>query len=152
MVEGPCEDSINWTGSCIFRESWSTTSEEIHQIDRAADIPGSLVFTNIPEYSLVDDLSGDSLPAPLVTLAKREESTEMYRRKVWVEKSVGNACEIWVSPQSLFVGSLPTRGTACTRTLDAGWLQSILQPSMAEKIWRISSRRCRPPNSSRFCW
>ena len=88
MVEGPCEGSTDWTGSCVFRESWSTTSEEIHQIGRAADIPGSLVFTNIPEYSLVDDLSGDSLPAPLVTLAKREEIAEMYRRKVWVEKSV----------------------------------------------------------------
>ena len=28
------------------------------------------------------------MPAPLITLARREEITEMYRRKVWVEKSV----------------------------------------------------------------
>ena len=46
------------------------------------------MFTNVPEYSLVDDLSGEPLPSPLVTLAKREEVTEMYRREVWVEKSV----------------------------------------------------------------
>ena len=51
------------------------------QVDRASDPPGKLVFTNVPEYSLVDDLSGDPLPAPLVTLAKREEITEMYRER-----------------------------------------------------------------------
>ena len=103
MAEGPCEDSAIWAGSCIFRESWSTTSEEVHQIDRAAGIPGSLVFTNIPEYSLVDDLSGDSLPAPLVTLAKREEITEMYRRKVW-RNLWRTACEIRVSPNPCTLG------------------------------------------------
>ena len=43
---------------------------------------------NIPEYNLMDDLSGDSLPASLVTLAKREEITEMYRRQVWIEKPI----------------------------------------------------------------
>ena len=82
-TDGPCLE--NWTGSCIFRESWSTTSEEVNQIDRAADLPGPLVCTNVPEYSLVDDPSGDPLPPPLVTLAKREEVTEMYRRQVWIE-------------------------------------------------------------------
>ena len=71
MQAGPYEDLESWTGSCIFRESWSTTSEEVSQVDRAGDLPGSLVFANIPEYSLVDDLSGEPLPPPLVTLAKR---------------------------------------------------------------------------------
>ena len=60
----------------------------IEQIDRAVDPPGKLVFTNISEYSLVDDLSGEALPAPLVTLAKREEISEMYRRQGWVEKTI----------------------------------------------------------------
>ena len=36
----------------------------------------------------MDDLSGEPLPPPLVTLAKREEVTEMYRREVWIERSV----------------------------------------------------------------
>ena len=46
------------------------------------------MFTNVPEYSLVDDLSGEPLPSPLGTLAKREEVTEMYRREVWRGKSI----------------------------------------------------------------
>ena len=82
----------------MFRERWSDTSEDHHtgslpatgvgQVDRATDPPGKLVFTNIPEYSVVDDLTGEDLPAPLVTLAKREEITEMYRRAVWKEEPV----------------------------------------------------------------
>ena len=58
------------------------------RVDRALDPPGRLVFTNIPEYSVVDDLSGEELPASLVTIAKREEITEIYRRTVWREKPV----------------------------------------------------------------
>ena len=52
------------------------------------DPPGKLVFTNVPEYSVIDDLTGEELPASLVTVAKREEITEMYRRTVWKEKPV----------------------------------------------------------------
>ena len=88
MSDGPNDASEEWTGSCILRERWSVTSEGVNQIDRAIDPPGPLVFTNIPEYSLVDDLSGDPLPPPLVTLAKNEEITEMYRRQVRTEKPV----------------------------------------------------------------
>ena len=62
--------------------------EEMNQVDRAGDLPGPVVFTNVPEYSLVDDLSGEPLPPPLVTLAKREEVTEIYRRERWIERSV----------------------------------------------------------------
>ena len=71
--EGPGLE--RWTGSCIFREKWSATSEEVNRVDRAADLPGTLVFTNIPEYSTIDDLSGEPLPPSLVTVAKREEIT-----------------------------------------------------------------------------
>ena len=39
------------------------------------DLPGGLVFTDVAEYSLTDDLSGESLDGQLVTLAKREEVT-----------------------------------------------------------------------------
>ena len=60
----------------------------MNQVDRAGDLLGPLVFTNVPEYSLIDDLSGEPLPSPLVTLAKREEVTEMYRREVWVKQSI----------------------------------------------------------------
>ena len=97
MSDGPDDVSKEWTGSCVFRERWSVTSKGlltgslsatgVGQVDRATDPPGKLVFTNIPEYSVVDDLSGDPLPASLVTLAKREEITEMYRRSVWTETS-----------------------------------------------------------------
>ena len=56
MKEGPYEDLESWIASCIFRERWSTTSEDLSclepvglkQIDRAADIPGPLVFKNVP--------------------------------------------------------------------------------------------------------
>ena len=58
------------------------------QVDRALDPPGKLVFTNVPEYSVIDDLTGEELPASLVTAAKREEITEMYRRTVWKERPV----------------------------------------------------------------
>lgn len=90
MHGGPTEDSEGWTGECILRESWAHTTreEEASQVDRAGGLPGPLVFTNVPEYSLVDDLSGEPLPSPLVTLARREEVTEMYRREVWVARSI----------------------------------------------------------------
>ena len=75
-----------WAGTCVFRESWSATS--VAQVDMAVDPPGKLVFTDIPEYSVIDDLTGEELPASLVTVAKREEITEMYRRTVWKEKPI----------------------------------------------------------------
>ena len=71
-----------------MRENWAATSEGVSQVNRAGDFPRPLVFTNVLEYSVVDDLSGEPLAPPLVTLAKREEVTEMYRREVWVERSV----------------------------------------------------------------
>ena len=51
-------------------------------------MPGDLVFRDIPEYSMVDDLIGNPLEATQVTGAKHEEVTEMYRRRVWLEKPV----------------------------------------------------------------
>ena len=36
----------------------------------------------------MDDLSGEPRPASLVTLAKRDEITGMYRRQVWIEKPI----------------------------------------------------------------
>ena len=87
--DGPNEVPEEWTGRCVFRVKWSVTSMPagvgVDQVDRPADPPGKLVFTNIPEYSLFADLSGEALPAPLVTIAKREEISEMYRRIVWLE-------------------------------------------------------------------
>ena len=54
-------------------------------VDRATELPGGLAFTDIAEYSLVDDLTGEPLDATAVTIAEREEVTEMYRRTVWTE-------------------------------------------------------------------
>jgi len=70
-----------------FYETWNeaTNPAEINRVDRAPDLPGGLVFTDVAEYCLTDDLSGEPLDGQLVTLAKREEVTEVYRRSVWTE-------------------------------------------------------------------
>ena len=64
MHESPTCTSEEWTGKFIFCENWAGASmpEEVNQVDRAGDLPGGLVFTNIPEYSLLDDLTGEPLP------------------------------------------------------------------------------------------
>ena len=56
--------------------------------DNEVNLPNGLVFTDLAEYSLVDDLSGEALDGRLVTLAKHEEITEVYRRSVWTESPV----------------------------------------------------------------
>ena len=53
-----------------------------------ASIPGYLVFQDIPERNITDNLTGKPLEVVRVTSAKHEELTEIYRRQVWVEKSV----------------------------------------------------------------
>ena len=58
--------------------------------DKEVNLPNGLVFTDLAEYSLVDDLSGEALDGHLVTLAKHEEITEIYRRSVWTEALVGD--------------------------------------------------------------
>ena len=92
MQESPSSSSEEWTRKCVFYEGWADASlgEEVNQANRTGDLPGGLVFTNVPEYSLVDDLSGEPLTSPLVTLAKREEVTDMHRREVWREKPIEN--------------------------------------------------------------
>ena len=57
-------------------------------VNGVASIPGDLVFQDIPERNIADDLTGKPLGAVRATSAKHEELTEMYRRQVWVEKSV----------------------------------------------------------------
>ena len=103
--DGPNEVPEEWTGRCVFRIKWSVTSMpagvgallgtgvpmgSVALLGTRApvDPPGKLVFTDIPEYSLFDGLTGEALPAPLVTIAKREEISEMYRRTVWLEKTI----------------------------------------------------------------
>ena len=89
----------SWTGKCIFHETWddATNSVEqecltwlLNQVERKSDLPNGLVFNEINEYSLTDDLSGEALDGHLVTLAKREEITEVYRRLVWSEVPVAD--------------------------------------------------------------
>ena len=80
-----------------FRESWDQMSDEaeadpiarVAQLVREvasvtaedgrgrAPLPNGLVFTDLAEYSLVDDLSGEALDGHLVTMAKHEEITEV---------------------------------------------------------------------------
>jgi len=100
-----------WTGKCVFNESWDDMTDDaqpdspglalvdpiasvakmIKEVsavagkDKEVDLPNGLVFTNLAEYSLVDDLTGEALEGHLVTMAKREELTEVYRRTVWTE-------------------------------------------------------------------
>ena len=91
VEDGPCVDEL-WTGKSVFYEKWDEASEptEVNRVDRAAELPGGLVFTDIAEYSLTDDLSGEALDGQLVTIAKREEVTAIYRRTVWTEAPVAD--------------------------------------------------------------
>ena len=91
MGDGPCVDEL-WTDKSVFYEEWAEASEptEVNQGDRAAELPGGLVFNDIAEYSLTDDLSGEALDGPLATIAKREEATEINRHKVWAERPVAD--------------------------------------------------------------
>jgi len=75
-----------WTGKTVFYENWAD-AVEAQEIARVTVLPGELVINDIPEYSWVDDLTGKLLDATLVTKAKLEEITEMYRRRVWLEKT-----------------------------------------------------------------
>ena len=71
--DGPTASSSEelWVGKCVFYETFDEASEleEIGRVDRAVDLPGGLVFTDIAEYSLTDNLSGEALDGPLVTMA-----------------------------------------------------------------------------------
>lgn len=44
-----------------------------------------MVFTDYVENDIVDDITGEWLPADLVRQAKVEELADMYRRGVWAE-------------------------------------------------------------------
>ena len=58
------------------------------EISQEVDLPGDLVFRDIPDYRLTDDLSGKPLDATMVTAAKHEEVVEIYTRTVWEERLV----------------------------------------------------------------
>ena len=103
-------DLVEWTGKVVFFERWAQDdldqdSEETElksemqgmeqrsrgagvSVNGVASIPGDLIFQDILERNVTDDLTGKLLEAVRVTSAKHEELTEMYRRQVWVEKSV----------------------------------------------------------------
>ena len=83
-------NGVSWIGRCVFYETWdvATNSVQLESVQKKVDLPNGLVFNNIDEYSLTDDLSGEALEGPLVTMAKHEEVTEVYRREVWTEKPV----------------------------------------------------------------
>ena len=57
-------------------------------VSRVSLPPGDLVFQDILERNVVGDLTGKPLDPVRVTSAKHEELAEMYRRQVWVERSV----------------------------------------------------------------
>ena len=109
-------DLVEWTGKVVFFERWAQDdsdqdSEEAElksemqgmelgsrgarvqsteyrvSVNGVASIPGDLVFQDIPERNIADDLAGKPLEAVRATSAKHEELTEMYRRQVWVERS-----------------------------------------------------------------
>ena len=97
-----------WTGKCVFNESWDSMTDEtapnpiasvarlmkevsaVTGREEEVSLPNGLVFTDLAEYSLVDDLSGEALDGYLVTLPKHEEITDVYRRSVWTEAPVEN--------------------------------------------------------------
>ena len=85
-----------WTGQYMFYEKWVDALEEkeashtpVARVatmfkDISAVLPGDLKFQDIAEYSLMDDLIGKALDGALVMGARREEVTELYRRKAWL--------------------------------------------------------------------
>ena len=70
-------------GSC----QGHATSSPLCSLSGGSALPGDLIFHDIPERNITDDLSGKPLEVVQVTSAKHEELTEMYRRQVWVERS-----------------------------------------------------------------
>ena len=50
-----------WVGKCVFFETWDEASEpaEVSRVDRYAELPCDLVFTDIAEYSLTDSLTNE---------------------------------------------------------------------------------------------
>ena len=101
--EAPLGDKL-WTGRCVFNELWeeadqgplASVTKLMREISAATveekkvSASSALVFTDLAEYSLVDDLTGEALDGHLVTMAKHEELTEVYRRSVWSEAPVGD--------------------------------------------------------------
>ena len=61
-----------------------SVSEDSSKLSRL----GELVFQKEWGFYPKDDLTGKPLDHELVTGAKREELTEMYRRQVWVERYI----------------------------------------------------------------
>ena len=110
-------DLVEWIGKVVFFERWAQDDSDLDSeeaelksemrgmelgsrgarahgieygasVNGMASIPSDLAFQDIPERNIADDLTGKPLEAVRVTSAKHEELTEMYRRQVWVEKSV----------------------------------------------------------------
>ena len=59
-------------------------------INEERELPRGLVFRDIVESNIVDDLFGEVLVPELVTDAKREEITGVYRRGVCEDSSIEN--------------------------------------------------------------
>ena len=53
---------------------------------------GDLVFYEEHDFNPQDDLTGKPLDPGLTIGANREDTTEMYRRQVWLEKYVADCC------------------------------------------------------------
>ena len=70
---------------------------------------GDLVFQDDWDYNPQDDLPGKPLEPGLVIGAKREELTEIYRRRVWAEKYVEDCFRDTEIPRSRCVGYRQTR-------------------------------------------
>ena len=130
---------MEWTGKCVFYERWTTEEEENQEESRlhlemqgmermsrgscqghatssplcslsgGSALPGDLIFHDIPERNITDDLSGKPLEVVQVTSAKHEELTEMYRRQVWVERSTEECLQKRGSLQSLSDGLSRTK-------------------------------------------
>ena len=92
-----------WVGRCVFYEDWASASgsesrgiqpdgsslpvarvlgliqgmKASVETEGNVKMPNGLIFQDLYEYSLVDDLTGKPLDPSLVTIAKQEEIMEM---------------------------------------------------------------------------
>ncbi len=91
---------------CVFYEKWSDANEQ-KELDEVAineekELPKELIFRDIVDYNTSDDLSGKALVPELVTEAKREELTEVYRRGDWKGSAMEDCIrETWKPPMPI---------------------------------------------------
>ena len=117
--------AVGFCGSTVIRAAadprlrpsiWSR-SRATWRVAPTAILP---TFVEWSEIGVVDDLIGAILPVELVTAAKKEELSEMYRRSVWTEILITNILRLLGSLLYRSGGLLLTKGIRRTTMFERG--------------------------------